>query len=328
MTGGIFRRIRPYLPIPEKPTVGFAFGVCAFLSAVLLIAWYLIPQSVLVWSKSSLIGFSIINVCRLLICLLLPFVFLVSRYSIGDRNVYGTNPGFGAAIQSILIGVPAMLLFVALHNLFSRFLIIRSVPAPLPMIFHTTTDTSAEATLLLFLVGSALPAILEELFFRGLLTGILPGKLWNGKGYVIIALLFAIYTLNPVDFLAVFLLGVLLGYIRHSLDNVFCAILTRLSMAGSYLLFRSLLPLIDTAAVRTEADLDSASLYIALTALIMGTLIMVPILSQIRRISGYLRLENIDKPQREEGRIRDHVGWAFWMGLLFFSGIWAMILGI
>ena len=141
-------------------------------------------------------------------------------------------------------------------------------------------------------------------------------------------MLFAIYTLNPVDFLAVFLLGVLLGYIRHSLDNVFCAILTRLSMAGSYLLFRSLLPLIDTAAVRTEADLDSASLYIALTALIMGTLIMVPILSQIRRISGYLRLENIDKPQREEGRIRDHIGWAFWMGLLFFSGIWAMILGI
>ena len=166
MTNGFSQRIRPYLPIPEKPTVGFIFGACALAEAVLLLLWQFIPQSVLVWSKTSLIGFSIINVCRLMVAFLLPLVFFISRYAIADRHVYGTNPGFGAVLHSIVAGFPAMLLFVSVHNLIARFIILRGIPVPRPAVSCTVLDTSKEATLLFLLVGSILPILLEELFFR------------------------------------------------------------------------------------------------------------------------------------------------------------------
>ncbi len=328
MTGHIYNRIRPYLPIPEKPTIGFVYGSLALSGTILLILWYMIPQSVLVWSKSSLIGFTIINICRLLVSVLLPYVFISSRYSISDRRIFGSNPGFGAVIHSVLIGLPAMLLFVAAHNLTARFLILRSVPIPQPAVYFTTRDASFEATILFVVVGGVLPILLEELFFRGLLPAILPASLYNRKGFAWIAFLFAVYALHPIDFVSLFLLGLLLGYIRYALDNVLCCVLARLSMLGSYFLFRSLLPYMDTAVTRTEADVDSTVLYTAVTALIMGLLILVPILSQIRRISGYLRMERIDETPREDGKTSDHIGWSYWIGMLFFAGLWALTLQI
>lgn len=328
MTRSLSKRIRPYLPISEKPTVGFVFGTCALAETVLILLWQLIPQSVLIWSKTSLIGFSIITVCRLMIALLLPIVFFISRYSLEDKRVYGMNPGFGAIIHSILAGFPAMLLFVALHNLSARFIILRGIPVPQPAIFCTTLDASNEATLLFILVGAVLPILLEELFFRGVLASVLPASLYNAKGYVWISFLFAVYMLNPIDFIAFFLLGILLGYIRHNLDNAFCGVLTRLSMVGSYLLFRSLMPYLDTSVIRTEADIDSTVLYTAMTALIMGALILAPILSQIRRIAGYLKMERMDEAPREESPITSHIGWSYWLGLLFFAGLWVLTLGI
>ncbi|MBN1775128.1 MAG: CPBP family intramembrane metalloprotease [Clostridiales bacterium] len=328
MTHGFSQRIRPYLPIPEKPTVGFVFGTCALAEVVLILLWQFIPQSVLVWSKTSLIGFSIITVCRLMVSLLLPLVFFISRYSMEDRRVYGINPGFGAIIHSILAGFPAMLLFVAIHNLSARFIILRGIPVPRPAIYCTLLDGSKEATALFFIIGAVLPILLEELFFRGLLNAVLPVSLHNARGYIWIAFLFAVYMLNPVDFIAFFLLGILLGFIRHNLDNVFCCILTRLSIVGSYLLFRSLMPYLDTSVIRTEADIDPTVLYIALTALIMGTLILIPILSQIRLIAGYLRMERMDETPGEDVPIRSHIGWSYWLGLLFFAGLWVLILEI
>ena len=328
MIRGLSGRIRPYLPIPEKPTVGYVFGSMAFSGTILLLLWYFVPQSVLVWSKTSLIGFTIINLCRLLISILLPYVFFTSRYAIPDSEITGSNPGFGAVLHSLLAGLPAMLLFVAVHNLTARFMILRSVPVPQPAVFFTTRDASLQSTVLLVLIGGILPILMEEFFFRGLLTAILPASLYNRKGYVWIAFLFAVYALNPVDFAAVLMLGLLLGYIRYAFDNLFCCILTRLSMLGSYLVFRSLLPYMDTSVVRTEADIDSTVLYTAVTALIMGILILVPILSQIRRISGDLKLERIDEEPKEDGRLRDHIGWTYWLGMLFFAGLWALTLRI
>lgn len=328
MIDRIVRKIRPFLPIPEKPTIGFVFGSGALACVILLTVWYFIPPAALAFSKSSLIGFSIIGLCRVLLCLLLPFVFFVSRYSIPDSTVYGSNPGIGAVIHSLLVGFPAMLIFVAIHNLLARLLIVYSVSIPQPAVYVTNFDSSKEATILLLVVGAGLPILLEELVFRGLLTGILPGSLYNYKGHIWIAFLFAVYMLDPVDFLPYFLLGLLLGYIRHAFDNSLCCILARFSMVAAYFMFQSLLPLLDTSVVRTEADIDSTVLYTSLTALIMGALILFPILSQIRRISGYLRMERMDAQPREAGRIRDHIGWSYWMGILFFAGLWSLVLGI
>lgn len=321
-------QLKSYLSIPAKPTIGFVFGACALLSTVLLLAWYVIPDSVLTFSKTSLIGFSIISVCRLLICLLFPFVFIVSRYKIPEKRLFGINPGIGAYIISLLAGFPAMLLFVSIHNLASRFLLINNIFPPPPAIFFVSSDRSTEAILLSLIVGALLPILLQELYFRGLLFGVLPGQLAGFRGNVWISLLFAIYMLSPVDFFGYFLLGLLLGYIRTSTDNLFCPMLTQVSMVGFIYAFRSLLPYLNTSEIRSHIDIDPTLLYISITSIIMGSLCLFPIMTQFRRIADFLRMEKIDDPPKERTPIREHIGWAFWLGLLFFAGIWVLTLGI
>lgn len=316
------------LSIPSKPTVGFVFGACALLSTVLLLIWYVIPDSILAFSKTSLIGFSIINVCRLLICLLFPFVFIVSRYKIPEKRLFGMNPGIGAYIISLLAGFPAMLLFVSIHNLTSRFLLINNIFPPAPAIFFVSEDQSTEAILLSLIVGALLPILLQELYFRGLLYGILPGQLSGFRGNVWIAMLFAVYMLSPVDFLGYFLLGLLLGYIRSSTDNLFCPMLTQVSMVGCLYAFRTLLPYLNTSEIRSHIDIDPTLLYISVTSIVMGSLCLFPILTQLRRIADFLRMEKIDDPPKEPSPIRQHIGWSFWLGLLFFAGVWVLTIGI
>jgi membrane protease YdiL (CAAX protease family) len=321
-------QITDLFSVPAKPTIGFVFGACALLSTVLLLIWYAIPDSVLTFSKTSLIGYSIISVCRLLICLLFPFVFIVSRYKIPEKRLFGMNPGIGALIISLLAGFPAMLLFVSIHNLTSRFLLLNNIFPPPPAIFFATSDQSTEAILLTLIVGALLPILLQELYFRGLLFSSLPGQLTGFRGNVWIALLFAIYMLNPVDFFGYFLLGLLLGYIRSSTDNLFCPMLTQVSMIGCVYAFRSLLPYLNTLEIRSHIDIDPTLLYISVTSIIMGSLCLFPILNQFRRIADFLRMEKIDEPPKEPSPIREHIGWSFWLGLLFFAGIWVLTIGI
>jgi len=328
MTGNRMSQIKNLLSFPAKPTIGFVFGACALLSTVLMLVWYVIPDSVLTFSKTSLIGFSIISVCRLLICLLFPFVFIVSRYKISEKRLFGMNPGIGAYIISLLAGFPAMLLFVSIHNLLSRFLLLKNILPPPPAIFFVSGDHSTEAILLSLIVGALLPILLQELYFRGLLSGVLPGQLSGFRGNAWVALLFAIYMLSPVDFFGYFLLGLLFGYIRTSTDNLLCPMLTQVSMVACIYGFRNLLPYLNTSEIRSHIDIDPTLVYISVTSIIMGSLCLFPILTQFRRIAEFLRMEKIDDPPRESSPIREHIGWSFWLGLLFFAGVWVLTIGI
>lgn len=80
----------------------------------------------------------------------------------------------------------------------------------------------------LLLVGvlGLLPAVLEELFFRGYLLGALRGEGKEGRAVVVSALLFALFHLLVTDSLAVerllpsLLLGLLLGWLAVRSDSV------------------------------------------------------------------------------------------------------------
>ncbi|HKY62087.1 MAG TPA: type II CAAX endopeptidase family protein [bacterium] len=71
-----------------------------------------------------------------------------------------------------------------------------------------------------FLVLAVVPAICEELFFRGLLQGMMVSSFGVWKGLLLTALFFAIAHVNPWYFLYYFLLGAFLGGIRHWRNNL------------------------------------------------------------------------------------------------------------
>lgn len=79
------------------------------------------------------------------------------------------------------------------------------------------------------LVLAVVPAICEELFFRGLLQGMMVSSFGVWKGLFLTALFFAIAHVNPWYFIYYFLLGSFLGGIRHWRNNLLLCMIAHLA---------------------------------------------------------------------------------------------------
>ena len=80
-----------------------------------------------------------------------------------------------------------------------------------------------------FFVLAFIPAVCEELFFRGLLQGMMVSSFGVTKGLLLTALFFAIAHVNPWYFLYYFFLGAYLGWVRHWRNNLVLCILAHLA---------------------------------------------------------------------------------------------------
>ncbi len=78
------------------------------------------------------------------------------------------------------------------------------------------------------LVLAVVPAICEELFFRGLLQGMMVSSFGVWKGLFLTALFFAIAHVNPWYFIYYFLLGTFLGGVRHWRNNLLLCMIAHL----------------------------------------------------------------------------------------------------
>jgi len=79
------------------------------------------------------------------------------------------------------------------------------------------------------LVLAVIPAFCEELFFRGLLQGMMVSSFGKLKGILLTALFFAIAHVNPWYFLYYFLLGAYLGWLRDWRGNLALCVLAHLA---------------------------------------------------------------------------------------------------
>ena len=316
-----------FLP-PSFATIGNVVLFCAVFSTILTLIWKFMPDTFLPFAKTSLIGFSVITLARLFLSLLLPIVFFAARYHIEDILIIGRNPGIGAVILSFLIGCPASLILVSLHNLLVRLFLAKGIPLILPAFFYGSEDISSESRLLAFAAAFIIPVLLQELFFRGLFFAVWPRSASVSPRILLSGVLFAVFLQNPVDFIPLLLLGILLAYVRHATDHFLCPVITQISMLLTYSVFSSLLPYLDYITAGVAGDLDSTALYTAIAALVMSLLAFLPVLSQLRRMSR--EAAKITNSQDDTGNrsIHGQFGWSFGLGIILFATSWVLLLGI
>lgn len=314
------------LGLPKQLHFGFVFLCASVLTAVLMTIWAAIPEDILSYSKTSVFGFAVIGILRSYICFLLPLVFLSTRYVVSGKNLMGKFPGIGILIISILAGFPASLIFTALHNLSLYFYITNHTRVPLPAIFYAGLDRSPIALALILIAGVLLPSIAEGVFFRGLLFASLPKKCQNGFGIIIIAFLFAVFMLNPIDFWAYFFLGLLLGYIRMTTDSVISSILTQCAMVGFMLILSALIPYIGIAEAQTRIDIDPSIPYVAITSIVIGLLALGAVVSQLQRNYSGMLLEKSSVPETDFTDTKWYKGWSIVMSALFLFSLWSIIM--
>ncbi len=114
----------------------------------------------------------------------------------------------------------------------------------------------------IILVAAVMPAICEEIFFRGVLQGILRKNLPKEKLIVVIGILFGVFHLSMFRILPTGLLGILLAYLTLASGSIFPSMCLHL-MHNSYYLWSSFY----------KVDLDSTTcIAMALGGLTVGAL--------------------------------------------------------
>lgn len=116
---------------------------------------------------------------------------------------------------------------------FGTYVIMMLISAGLSQLFPASAE-SADSLLtlwenqplwLIVLSSALLPAVCEELLFRGYLFGSLSNKYRIATAILWTGILFGLYHMNLIKLVVVGLLGVMLAYIVYKADSIWCSIL-------------------------------------------------------------------------------------------------------
>jgi sodium transport system permease protein len=243
-------------PAPrERPGAAAAFVL--FMGCMALI-WYgheALPQSVV---KNVL--------ASQLLVILLPCVAL----AFWIRARAATTFRFAAASPVALIA--AVLIGLAMPVLNTALIDAAGLPAPseeLVRIGREMTSFVQESPFLAALLFGVLPAVCEELFFRGFIlsgfTGAFRGAGAAARAVVLTSVLFAVFHIFPEKWLPTFLVGLLLGFLCARTGSIWPGMVAH-AINNSSAVLREWKPLGDLA----ERVPTSASLPLASVAVVVG----------------------------------------------------------
>jgi len=138
---------------------------------------------------------------------LIVFVFAGFRY----REILPLLDWPKLSMRSVLELVALALAFIILLNLY--FTLIKSAGVPIVHIASTYSNAGWHVGIMLILV-SVMPAIIEELAFRGVIQSTFEHIFDKRDALLIQAALFSVLHLSPIVFPSHFLMGLCFGYMR------------------------------------------------------------------------------------------------------------------
>jgi uncharacterized protein len=154
------------------------------------------------------------------------------RLSLAQLGIARTTPRFIAA--AVLLGISAW--YVTMF-----FVVLINPPGDTSKLEKVVQDTPFVPALFALTI---MPALAEELVFRGVLARSLAGRLRPTFAIALSAAVFGAYHLIPAQMLTTFLLGLVLGYVTlrsrsiipsiivHALNNTVAVLLTRDEVPG------------------------------------------------------------------------------------------------
>ena len=312
-----------FLRLPKYPDLGLLLTTAFGFSFLIQMIWQDIPDEKLFFSKTSLIGYSIVTLVRLM-ALLAIFVFTSEHFKIKEYHLWGRNPGLGAFFMSIMAGIPAMLIATSTHNLFIFLELKLENPIPGRLYYYVTSEKSIFGIALVFIITILLPAIVEELFFRGLLFTALPDKWW--VRIPIPALLSTLFATDRLEFLMFLVIGLFASAIRYFTGNVLCACAMRLGIACASTLLERVISIQDPSSVQNSIDYSRTVLYASIISLVIG-LVMMTVLFRQLRFYRYLQKNEDLHCNTEEAKplaipVLEHFRIGFFIGITFLILCW------
>lgn len=265
----------------QRGAAGTLLLLHALLTIILMIIWAVLPRHVFGIDKLALDGAMFSTLLIQGIAVLLPSFFVMLIYNMDARRIMGTTARSPAVYGlSALIGIPAAVAFTGLNNI-SLFLLNQLGLHPTAgSILSQATDPSLFSYILMILVTALVPALSEELMFRGVIQTSLALSGRKSLSILLMATAFALYHNDPYFIIAPFCAGLYLGYLREKTDNLYPGIVCHFSMNASLVLLQPILPIF-TSSMAFAGTAGRTALYASLIAASVALVLLIPLTSSL-----------------------------------------------
>lgn len=305
----------PGLPPPQKTVWTGTGGTLLLIHAILAMLAVLLRRA---WPPfDSLVGAATLNayvVGGLIMqggLILLPTLLVMMTNPVPPAELLGGKARAGSLILAFTAGIPAAVVFLGLNNLVVYGLVKSGIRLPAAIAAFDAGgnlfDRPLPVLLLILLVSVLIPALIEELMFRGVIMASLMSGGATASAMIWQAAAFAVFHGDPLFLLPPFLAGLLLALIRRSSDSLLPAILAHLSLNLSLLALAPLLPKLTAEYLASSGAQPLSLLYASLIAAFVAAVALVPLLVLIA-----------SQPVKQPAHIRLHLWPADWKFALAF----------
>lgn len=221
-----------------------ALGVCLLALIVQAVAFGYFGRRLRPFSMMT--GGTIVLLISSLVFWLVAHLVLTAKHQDDRHRVVGLRwPGSWHMLLAALLVLPNLICITFVTNSIMSYQSVKLVAAiNFERLDAAYQQIAMEPWVTVILVGCVVPAISEELFFRGMIGRGLIKAYGVVTGVLITSIFFGLFHVDPIRILATFILGVALHWVylttksliapimMHALNNLFSFTISRLSQQG------------------------------------------------------------------------------------------------
>ncbi|KYH35478.1 CAAX amino terminal protease self- immunity [Clostridium tepidiprofundi DSM 19306] len=210
--------------------------------------------------------------------LLIPIIiyFIITKYPV-KRTLRLNKPSIYAIIISIILGflfIPIGSFLGMITSLFFKNNVV-----------NVMNKLSVSSSITFFIIVALLPAIFEELAVRGVVLGGYRSVSIH-KAAIITGLIFALFHMNPPQFLYTFVLGIILAYLVYYTNSIFSSMIVHFIFNGfnslAFLYIKSTNPKLIEKSANSSQSLSIIVTYFIIA--LMCTVAIIRLLKYLKNI--------------------------------------------
>ncbi len=273
----------------KRSTAGLLLIVHTSLTLILQLSAMAIPDLAVWLGSDTLVGMVSRTVLMQGGLILLPSLAFIVWQRIPAESVAGGRSRPSSLMLAALIGVPAAVVFQGLNNLILYFLV--RFGWELPKV-NTAADRyssglwqqSAQVILVIILIRVLVPAVIEELMFRGVVQGSLMTRGAPASAIFWQAVAFSLFHNDPLFIVPPLLAGLLLGYLRHNSESILPGMVAHTSLNLTLLAISPILPRLTAQYLRISTQTSLSLFYASLIATFIAAVALVPLLALVSHL--------------------------------------------